>query len=263
MLIDSHCHLDDPRFDADRTEVLERAQQAGVGLALAIGSGNGPPDLEAGIRLAEAAPWVYATVGIHPHDARLADPVALENLERLCAHPKVLAVGEIGLDYHYNHSPPETQREVFAAQLEIAKRTGKPVVIHTREAWRDTIDLLRAHGRGPGIFHCFGGAYEQAVEALDFGFLISFAGVLTFPKADGLREVAAKLPIERVLVETDSPYLAPAPHRGKRNEPAFVIETARMLAKVRQIALEDAVAATTANFVNLFQLRLPPPAGTL
>ena len=264
MIVDSHCHLDDQSFDPDREEVLERARQAGVGLALTIGSGDGPPDLEVAIRLAEAVPWIYATVGIHPHDARLADSDALGRAEELCGRPKVLAVGEIGLDYHYDSSPRNTQREVFAAQLEIARRAGKPIVIHTREAWHDTIDILRRHWQGTGIMHCFTGNYDQAVQALDLGFLISFAGILTFPKAEALRETAARLPLERILVETDCPYLAPVPHRHKkRNEPAFVIETVRTLARIQGIPVEEAAAATSANFLNLFQLRLPPPVGTL
>jgi TatD DNase family protein len=252
MLIDSHCHLDDSSFDADRPAVLERAQQAGVALALAIGTGDGPPDLEVAIRLADAVPWLYATAGIHPHEARKSDAAALEKLDQLCAHPKVLAVGEIGLDYHYDHSPRDVQRDVFVAQLEIAARQAKPVVIHTREAWSDTLDLLRAHFHGPGIMHCFTGDYAQAVQALDLGLHISFAGILTFPKAGALREAAAKLPLDRILVETDAPYLAPVPHRGKRNEPAFVVETARTLAQVRGIAMEEAAEATAANFLRLF-----------
>lgn len=252
MLIDSHCHLDDHAFDADRAAVLERAQQAGVSRALCIGSGDGPPDLEAAIRLADAVPWLYATVGIHPHEARKADAAALEKLERLCSHPKVLAIGEIGLDYHYDHSPREVQREVFAAQLAIAARQAKPIVIHTREAWPDTLDLLHAHFCGPGIMHCFTGDYAQAVAALDLGLHISFAGILTFPKAGVLREAAARLPLDRILIETDAPYLAPVPHRGQRNEPAFVAETARALAQVRGIAPEVAAEATAANFLRLF-----------
>ena len=254
MIIDSHCHLDDHAFDADRDQVLERARQARVSLALAIGSGDGPPDLEAAIRLADSVPWLYATVGVHPHEARKADARAFEKLEELCRHPKVLAVGEIGLDYHYDHSPREAQREVFVAQMEIARRAGKPIIIHTREAWPDTMDLLRKHWQGTGIMHCFSGDYQQAADAIDLGFLISFAGVLTFPKAQPLRDAAARLPLDRILVETDSPYLAPVPHRGKRNEPAFVVDTLAMVAKVRGISAEEAAAATTANFLRLFRL---------
>ncbi len=263
MLVDSHCHLDDSQFDPDRAAVLERAWQAGVGLALAIGSGDGPPDLEVAIRLADAVPWVYATVGVHPHDASKARTADLDKIERLCAHPKVLAVGEIGLDYHYDHSPREVQREIFVAQMEIAARARKPIIIHTREAWADTMSLLRSHWHGPGIMHCFTGDSGQAAEALDLGMHLSFAGILTFPKAGGLREVAAAVPLDRVLVETDSPYLAPVPHRGKRNEPAFVVETARALAAARRMSLEDVAEATTANFRALFHLQAPPPAGTL
>ena len=262
-MIDSHCHLDDRQFDADREQVLERARQAGVVLALAIGSGDGPPDLEAAIRLADATPWLYATVGIHPHDASKASTEALASVERLCAHPKVLAVGEIGLDFHYDNSPRDAQREAFVAQLEIAGRAAKPVVIHTREAWEETIGILRSHWRGGGIMHCFSGDYEQAVQALDLGMLISFAGILTFAKAAGLREVAGRLPLEKILVETDCPYLAPAPHRGKRNEPAFVVETVRTLAQARGITPQEAGEATAANFLELFHLQSPPPAGTL
>jgi TatD DNase family protein len=263
MLIDSHCHLDDPAFDPDRAEVLERARQAGVGLLLAIGSGDGPPDLEAAIRLADSTPWVYATVGVHPHEARKAEPATLEVLARLCRHPKVLAVGEIGLDYHYDHSPRDVQRAVFVTQMEIARAAGKPIVIHTREAWADTLRLLREHWQGSGVMHCFSGTYEQAKEALDLGFHISFAGILTFPKAESLRQTAARLPLDRILIETDCPYLAPAPHRGKRNEPAYVVETARVLARVRGLETAAAAAATARNFLNLFQLQATPPTGTL
>jgi len=263
ILIDSHCHLDDASFDADRGEVLDRAGRAGVGLVLAIGSGDGPPDLEAGIRVAEAYSGVYATVGVHPHEASRADAAALETLERLCAHPKVLAVGEIGLDYHYDHSPRETQGEVFAAQLAIARRAGKPIVIHTRDAWQDTIGLLSSHWDGPGILHCFGGDQAQAAQALELGLLISFTGILTFPNAHALREVAAGLPADRILVETDAPYLAPVPHRGKRNEPAFLVQTLKVLAEARGISVPQAAQITTGNFLRLFHLQPHPPAVTL
>ncbi len=251
-MIDSHCHLDDARFDPDREEVLKRAQAAGVTLALTIGSGNGPPDLEVATRLAEAVPWLYATVGVHPHEASKADAAALERLEQLCGHPKVLAVGEIGLDYHYDHSPREVQREVFATQLAIARRAAKPIVIHTREAWDDTVSILRRDWDGAGVMHCFSGGWDEAVQSLDLGFYLSFAGILTFPKAAALRETAARLPLDRLLIETDSPYLAPVPQRGKRNEPAFVIHTAQALAQACGVPLEEVVARTTANFVRLF-----------
>lgn len=248
-MIDSHCHLDDPQFDEDRAQVLERAQAAGVRLALCIG----------GIALADSVPWLYATAGIHPHEARTADAAALGEVERLTAHAKVLAVGEIGLDFHYDNSPRDQQREAFLAQLAIARRAAKPIVIHTRDAWQETLDTLRLHWSGAGIMHCFTGDYQQGVEALDLGMMISFAGVLTFPKAATLRDAAARLPLDRILIETDCPYLAPVPHRGKRNEPAFVAETARVLAQARGLSLEAVMEATTANFLRLF----PGPWGTL
>lgn len=253
-LVDSHCHLDDPQYDADRGEVIGRAARAGVSVLLAVGTGNGPPDLEAAVRLAGAHEGIYATVGVHPHDARKADAGAWERIEALLARPKVVALGEIGLDYHYDNSPREQQREAFAIQLEIARRARKPVVIHTREAWPDTWALLQQHwsssGLG-GIMHCFSGGPAEARRALDLGFLLAFGGVATYPKADAVREAARFTPADRLLLETDAPYLAPVPHRGKRNEPAFLVETARRLAGLRGQTLEEIAAVTTANFLRL------------
>lgn len=250
-LVDSHCHLDDPKFDHDREETIARAQAAGVEAMLAVGTGKGPPDLDAGIRLAEQYPFIYATVGVHPHDAAKAADDTFDRLRRLAEHPKVLAIGEIGLDYHYDFSPRDVQREVFARQLEIAAAADKPIVIHTREAWDDTLALLREGWRGSGIMHCFTGGEAEAAQALELGFHLSFGGVLTFPKADNVRAAARMTPPDRLLVETDCPYLAPAPHRGKRNEPAFVVETARRLAEVRGESAEEVAAVTTVNFRNL------------
>ncbi len=250
-LVDSHCHLDDPRFDPDREAVIERARAAGVATMLAIGTGKGPPDLEAGIRLADAHPDIYATIGVHPHDASKASEETFARLGELLAHPKVLGVGEIGLDYHYDFSPRETQRAVFARQIAMARDSGKPVIVHTREAWEDTIAVL---GAGKGILHCFSGGPEEAEQALKLGYHISFAGVVTFPKADALRAAARVVPPDRLLVETDAPYLAPVPHRGKRNEPAFVVETARRLADLRGTTPEEIAALTSANFKYLFGL---------
>jgi TatD DNase family protein len=247
MLVDSHCHLDDPQFDADRDAVIRRALDAGVGRILAIGSG--PPDLEAGIRLAEAWPHILASVGIHPHDAAKAAEPIFERFSELLAHPKVVAIGEIGLDYHYDFSPREVQREVFARQLAMAR---KPVVIHTREAWDDTLRLIREHPGVTGVFHCFSGGPEEAEQVLSMGFYISFAGVVTFPKALRVQEAARRVPSDRLLVETDAPYLAPVPRRGKRNEPAFVLDTARRLAELRGEPFEQLAAATTENFGRLF-----------
>ncbi len=250
-LVDSHCHLDDSKFDADREPVIERAMAAGVERLMAIGTGGGPPDLETAIRQADRYPFIYATIGVHPHDASKAVPDTFVALRELAAHPKVLAIGEIGLDYHYDFSPREVQRRVFEKQLEIAGESGKPIVIHTREAWEDTVAVLRERWRGAGIMHCFTGGEQQAREALGLGFHLSFGGVLTFPKAEAVRQAARITPEDRLLVETDCPYLAPAPYRGKRNEPAFVVETVRRLAEVRGCTPSDIADVTTTNFERL------------
>lgn len=253
-LIDSHCHLDSPEFDADRNEVVARALEAGVEHMVAIGTGSGPPDLEAGIRLAARYPQFYATVGIHPHDAAKASKPDIDRLAELLAHPKVVALGEIGLDYHYDFSPRETQTSVFIQQMEIAAAAKKPIVIHTREAWDDTAALLehywKPHGIG-GIMHCFSGGPAEARRALDLGFYLSFGGILTFPKALDVQAAAKEAPGDRILVETDAPYLAPVPKRGKRNEPALVVHTARKLAELRGQSLEDVSGVTTENFRRL------------
>jgi TatD DNase family protein len=250
-LVDSHCHLDDSKFDEDREQVIEHARAAGVGTLMAIGTGSGPPDLEVAVRQAEAYPFIYATIGVHPHDASKATDESFVKLRELSAHAKVLAVGEIGLDYHYDFSPRDVQRSVFEQQLAIASDAGLPIVIHTREAWDDTLAVLRDHWTGGGIMHCFTGDEHQARQALDLGFHLSFGGVLTFPKAENVRQAARIVPDDRLLVETDCPYLAPVPHRGKRNEPAFVVESARRLAEVRGTDLERIAEVTTRNFEHL------------
>lgn len=260
-LVDSHCHLDDPQFDPDREAVIERALAAGVTRLLAIGTGNGPPDLEAGIRLAETHGCVLASVGVHPHYASKATPETWRRMRELVAHPKVVAVGEIGLDYFYDNSPREAQHAAFIEQMSIAAEARKPIVIHTRDAWEDTWRLLEAHwpaaGLG-GIVHCFSGGPEEAGRALDMGFHLAFGGIVTFPKADKVREAAVRTPLDRLLVETDAPYLAPAPWRGKRNEPAFIVETVRRLAEARGEPPETLAAAATRNFQRLC---LPQPRG--
>jgi TatD DNase family protein len=253
-LIDSHCHLDSPEFDSDREAVIERAFEAGVEHLVAIGTGSGPPDLEAGLRLAEKYPAFYATVGIHPHDAAKATAVDLDRMHELLKQPRVIALGEIGLDYHYDFSPREVQTTIFIEQMAIAAAARKPIVIHTREAWDDTLSLIeqywKPHGL-PGIMHCFSGGPVEAQRALDLGFYLSFGGIVTFPKAADVHAAARIVPGDRILVETDAPYLAPVPKRGKRNEPALVIHTARKLAELRGQPYQDLCRETTQNFRRL------------
>jgi len=252
-LVDSHCHLDDHQFAADRDAAIERARAAGVERMVAIGTGGGPPDLEAGLRLARQYSFIYATVGVHPHDAAKATPETFAGLAALAR--EAVAIGEIGLDYHYDLSPRDVQRRVFVEQLTLAARSRKPIVIHTREAWDDTLALIRERGLPlGGIMHCFTGGPTEARQALELGFHLSFGGIVTFPKAGAVREAAALTAEDRLLIETDAPYLAPVPHRGKRNEPAFIVETVRRLAEARAVTPEHIAAVTTGNFERLFGL---------
>src|SRR3989442_15649235 len=256
-LIDSHAHIDFPQFDEDRAEMLARARAAGVKTLLAIGTGPGPEKLDAALPYAEQHGWIYPSIGIHAHDAKEATTEHLDRLTQLARHPKVIAWGEIGLDYHYNFSPPETQQRIFREQLALARQSKLPVIIHCREAWPDCLALLEENwgssGLG-GIFHCFSGTLEEARRGMEMGFLISFAGNVTYPKAQNLRDLASALPLESILMETDSPFLAPQPFRGRRNEPAFVAEVARTLAPVRNLAPHELGAATAANFRCFFRL---------
>jgi TatD DNase family protein len=250
-LIDSHCHLDDEKFDDDRAAAIDRALAAGVERMVAIGTGEGPPDLEAGIRLADQYDAIYATVGVHPQYADRGDAETLARLQPLLSHPKVIAIGEIGLDYHYEPAPVEQQKKVFIEQMRIARDARKPIIIHTRDAWEDTFTLLAEHWVPSGlpcILHCFTGGIAEADRAVAMGCYLSFAGILTYPKSVELQQAAASAPADRILVETDSPYLAPTPNRGKRNEPAFVTHTARKLAELRGETYESIAATTTANF---------------
>ena len=254
-LIDSHCHLDSDSFDDDREAVIERAVAAGVERMLTIGSGDGPPDsVDVAIRLADRFPMLYASIGVHPHDAAKATPDTYRRFAELVSHPKVVAIGEIGLDYHYDHSPRDVQRDVFVEQMRIASDARKPIVIHTREAWRDTIALIGQHWNPScgGVIHCFSEGPAEAAEALGLGFHISFSGLVTFPKAAGIHEAARLTPPDRLLVETDAPFLAPVPYRGKRNEPAYVVQTARRVAELRGMTPEALAAITVANFERLF-----------
>jgi TatD DNase family protein len=263
MFIDSHAHLDGKQFDSDRDAVIARAREAGVETMVAVGNGDGPPTLDAGVRLAEKYPFMYATIGVHPHEAKLADDAAFAEMERLARNPKVIAWGEIGLDYFYDHSPRDTQQTVFSKQMALAVAAKLPIVIHCRpsndsdDAWNDCLGMIEQqwapHGLG-GILHCFTGTWPQAKRALDMGFMISFAGNITFPKAQQIRDAALEVPLDRMLIETDCPYLAPAPHRGKRNEPAFVVETARKIGELRGLSAAQVGERTSRNFYNFFKL---------
>src|SRR5215469_9695597 len=260
-IIDSHAHLEFPQFDEDREAMLERARAAGVETLLAIGSGTGPDRLSAAIPFAEKHDWIYATVGIHPHEAKLATEEHFSRLDELARHPRVIAWGEIGLDYYYDHSPRQVQHEVFRRQLGQARAAKLPIVIHCRDAWDDCLRLMEEHwassGLG-GILHCFTGTLEDAKRGLDMGFVVSFAGNVTYPKMQHLRDVAKQLPLDQVLTETDSPFLPPQGRRGKRNEPAFVVEVAQALGNVRNLAGEEIAATTAGNFRRFFRLGAQP-----
>lgn len=257
QFIDSHCHIDGPEYDADREEVIARAVDVGVTTMLNVGTGDPHSGaFERAVELSEKHTAVYCAIGVHPHDAKLFDNAAEQRLVDLAkCSSRVVAWGEIGLDYHYDHSPRDVQRQVFRRQLRITRSLNLPVIIHSREANDDTIRILSeelAGYDGAGVLHCFGGTLEMAHLAIELGFYISFSGTLTFKKADDLREIAKQLPLERLLVETDCPYLTPVPYRGKRNEPARVVETARVMADLRGCTLDEIGRITTANFKRLF-----------
>jgi len=263
--LDSHCHLTADDFAGDRAEVLARAREARVSPLLAIGSGYGAARLGEAAELAAREPDVFATAGVHPHEARELDDAARERLRRALAHPAVVAVGECGLDYWYENSPRAAQREAFAFQVALARELDRPVSLHVRdrgeEAYEELLDIWCREGGGAveGVLHCYTGSLDFARRGLDAGLLVSFSGILTFKKAEDLREVARALPLDRLLVETDAPFLAPEGRRGRRNEPAFVARVGETLAAVKGIAVEAVAQATTANAVRLF--RLPAPAG--
>src|SRR5882672_7809876 len=259
--IDSHCHIDGAEYDADREEVIARAREGGITTMLNVGTGDPQSGaFERAVDLAEKHEHIYAAVGVHPHDARLFDDVAERKLLDLIKQSRrIIAWGEVGLDYHYDNSPREVQREVFRRQLRLARSVQLPVVIHSREAEDDTVAILSEELSGydcGGVMHCFGGSLAMARAAIDLGFFISFAGNVTFKKAESLRDVARQLPLDRLLIETDCPYLTPVPFRGKRNEPARVIETARCLACIHDRDLEDIAKTTTENFRILFGVPL-------
>ncbi len=243
MYIDSHAHIEGSEFDHDREAVIQRALAAGIEIIVCVGDGEVAADSHAAaFRIAEECPFIYTTVGVHPHEARLLDDNLYAQLKELSMHPKVIAWGEIGLDYHYDNSPRDAQREGFRKQLRLARERGLPVSIHTREAEADTLAILDEEwkdSRLGGVIHCFTGTRAFAESAVERGFLISFSGVVTFKKSGDLRETARRLPIDKILIETDAPFLAPVPYRGRRNEPAYVVETARALAEARKTTAEE------------------------
>ncbi len=261
-LIDSHCHIDGEQFDEDRDSVIQNALKAGVKAMLNVGTGSPKEDsFEKTVELAEKNTCVYASVGIHPHDAiEYSDSVEQRLINLTKSNEKVIAWGEIGLDFYYDHSPREVQIEVFRKQIQVARDLKLPIIIHSRDANKETIEILTeecSHEdfRG-GIMHCFGGTPEMATELMGIGFLISFAGNVTFKKAENLRDAARVVPLEKLLVETDCPYLTPVPYRGKRNEPARIVETARFLAEFYGIEFEILAEQTTQNFTDFFGLSI-------
>jgi TatD DNase family protein len=265
MLIDSHCHLDFYTEPGEAQAVIDRASEAGVSRLLAIGIGDGPDTMHRALEIANEHPHIYASAGIHPQEAHHATPDRLAKLESLIAQEKCIALGEIGLDYYHVENPDiPAQQAAFVAQMKIAAAARKPILIHCRtselatpaaKAEHDLLALIAEHWSPhgiPGVMHCFSGDLDHARRSLDLGFYLSFAGNLTYPKATGIRDAAAFAPADRILVETDAPFLAPVPHRGQRNEPALVVHTAAFLAELRGISPEALADLTTANFKTLF-----------
>jgi TatD DNase family protein len=266
LLIDTHAHLDFPEFDSDRQEVITRAQEAEV--EIIVNAGAGLEASQAGVALAKAYPQVYAAVGVHPHEARTLNEDVLAELRALAQHPKVVAIGEIGLDYYRDRSPRPVQRQAFQQQLALARELGKPIIVHDREAHEDVMNMLRqwvregcqpsATSHQPvGVMHCFSGDLAMAWEVIEMGFYISIPGPVTFTNARRLPELVRALPLERLLIETDCPYLTPHPYRGKRNEPAYVRLVAEAIAQIREIPLEQVARITTANARALLGLESP------
>ena len=260
MLIDSHAHIQGKDYADEREAVIARARAAGVEKIIAVGGAGDMSSNTEAVALADAFPDVYATVGMHPHDAKDVGEDELRELRNLTSHPKVVAVGETGLDYFYNHSPREVQRRVFTHFIHMARDIGLPLVVHERDAAQEAAELLRSEGGANlhGVIHCFTGTYDAACAYLDLGFYISFTGIITFKNAEPLREVVRKVPLERMLVETDSPFLTPVPHRGKRNEPAFVRLVAETVAEVKGIHFDEVARATSGNCAALFDIQSGP-----
>jgi len=256
MLIDSHAHIQGKEYTGEAEAVIERARAAGVEKIITVGGAGDMSSNTEAVVLADSFPNVYATVGMHPHDAKDVGAHELQTLKELATSPKVIAVGETGLDYYYSHSPHDVQRRVFGQFIHMARDTDLPIVVHERDAARDAAELLRAEGSAKlrGVIHCFTGDYEAACAYLDLGFYLSFTGIITFKNAEPLREVVRKVPLEKMFVETDSPYLTPVPHRGRRNEPAFVRFVAETIAKVKGVELAEVARVTSENVKKLFRI---------
>jgi TatD DNase family protein len=256
MLVDSHCHLDFPDFAEERDAVIARARGAGVGAMLTIGTRL---DQFPGVRaIAEAYPEIWCSVGAHPHEAVDHAAISGAGLAALAAHPRVVGIGETGLDFHYDHSPRDVQEEVFRAHIAASQESGLPLIIHAREADDEVAGILREAAPPPGVLHCFSSGRRLAEAALGLGFYISISGIVTFRNADELRGIVRDVPLERLLVETDAPYLAPVPYRGRRNEPAYVAATAACVAALKGITPDELAAATTDNFFRLFHKAVRP-----
>jgi TatD DNase family protein len=258
MLVDSHCHLDFPDFADEREAIIARARAAGIGTMLTISTRL---DQFPGVRaIAETHSDIWCSVGAHPHEAADHADLMADRLVELAAHPRVIGIGETGLDFHYDHSPRDIQERVFRAHIAAARATGLPLIIHAREADDEIADILEDEAPPAGVLHCFSSGRGLAERALALGFYISISGIVTFRNADDLRAIVRDLPLERLLVETDAPYLAPVPHRGRRNEPAFVAATAAAVAGIKEVDAESLAAATTANFFKLFTKASRPAA---
>lgn len=244
-MIDSHCHLDDNAFNEDRDAVIQRALDAGITTMLSI---------DAPLEFIDSHPALLGSVGVHPHEAAKATDETIPGLQEIVKHPKIVAIGEIGLDYHYDFSPRDVQKRVFIEHLDAARELNLPIIIHTREAWDDTFAILRDHWKGEGIMHCFSGGPAEAEKCLEMGFYLAFGGVITFPKSIEIQQAAKLTPSDRILLETDAPYLAPVPKRGKRNEPALMVHTATRFAELRETTSEEINRLTTENFNRLFSI---------
>lgn len=255
MYFDTHAHLDDPAFRQDRAQVIARAREAG--LELIVNVGYNLASARRTVQLTKEYDFIYGTVGMHPHDAKDLDGAGLQELKRLAAEARIVAIGEIGLDYHYDHSPRDVQRRVFRRMIDLAREVKLPIVIHDREAHEDIFNILREENAGEvgGIMHCYSGSWPLAQEAIEMGFYISIAGPVTFYNAQKAVEVVRRIPLEYLLIETDSPYLAPVPFRGKRNEPAYVVKVAEMIARIKEMPVEEVARITTENGKRAFNIQ--------